>query len=156
MSMWGVGLRLLVPGYGALLLAAWLNGRFAFLRLPFLDNPAVFLLGALWVVWGLVWMVAAARAATQAYRAGQLVTKGLYTHMRHPLYAAHLLGIMPGLAVAAASWLMLLICLGTYVYFRYLIPQEETYLEEIFGDQYRKYKARTHALLPIPKKQPGA
>lgn len=58
--MWGVRLRLLVPGYGALLLAAWLNGRFAFLQLPFLDNPPVFLLSALWVLLGLVWMVAAA------------------------------------------------------------------------------------------------
>ncbi len=151
MSLWGVGMRLLVPGYGALLLAAWLNGRFPSLRLPFLESTPIFLLGVLWVLLGLVCMVAAARAATRAYAAGQLVTDGLYAHMRHPLYAAHIFGIMPGLALVAASWLMLLVCLGTYALFRYLIPQEEIYLEETFGDDYRVYKARTHALLPFPK-----
>ncbi len=151
MSVWGVGLRLLVPGYGALVLAAWLSRRFAVLRLPFLESDLFFVLGVLWSMLGLVWMVAAARAATRAYEAGRLVTTGLYATMRHPLYAAHILGIMLGLAVAAASWLMLLVCLGTYAFFRYLIPQEELYLEETFGDDYRMYKARTHALFPIPR-----
>ncbi|MCA9936504.1 MAG: isoprenylcysteine carboxylmethyltransferase family protein [Ardenticatenaceae bacterium] len=151
MSVWGVGVRLLFPAYAALLLAAWLSRQFAFLRLPFLEGTAVFLFAVLWVMAGLVGMVISARAVTRAYAAGHLVTTGLYGRMRHPLYAAHILGIMPGLALAVASWPMMLVCLATYAYFRHLIPQEDRYLEQTFGDEYRAYKARTHALFPFRK-----
>ena len=57
----------------------------------------------------------------------QLVTGGIYRHIRHPIYA--------GLAAIAPLYFL-------------RVPREEAMLLEQFGDEYRQYMARTGRLLP--------
>ena len=78
----------------------------------------------------------------------ELITRGPYRWIRHPLYAGALL-----LLIAVSLVFQDLIILGYAVAgilaFRLLvIPAEEKQLLEAFGEDYECYKRRTGALLP--------
>ena len=79
----------------------------------------------------------------------ELVTRGPYAYVRHPLYAAFLI-MLASTGLLAANWFIgavgvLLIASITVV----RIPAEEALLEERFGERYREYRRRTPALLPL-------
>ncbi len=81
-------------------------------------------------------------------REHELVTRGPYAFIRHPMYLSFILqGI--GLTLIAANWVI--------AFFMFLPPiiaylrrskQEEAMMEEVFGEAYRDYKARTGSLFP--------
>jgi protein-S-isoprenylcysteine O-methyltransferase Ste14 len=76
-----------------------------------------------------------------AEHAQELVTTGLHSRMRHPIYAAHLLNfagwtIGGGLVV---SYALLGISLITY---RLMVQLEERELTERFGPSYREYQKK--------------
>jgi protein-S-isoprenylcysteine O-methyltransferase Ste14 len=78
----------------------------------------------------------------------ELVQRGPYRWVRHPLYT---LGVVLILAQALmlASWVLLLMSALALAAFRALVvPIEERHLESSFGDAYRQYRAQTGAMLP--------
>ncbi len=84
-----------------------------------------------------------------------LITSGPYSLTRNPLYLGNLLN---GMAVAvaavgnhsAANGLLLVAVVACGLGFVYgsIIPLEEQFLEEQFGQLYRDYKAEVAALIP--------
>jgi len=71
-----------------------------------------------------------------------LVTTGLFTRLRHPMYAGFVLWIV-GWVVrygAVASLAVGLVCIGNILYWRHL---EEGVLESLYGENYRVYRQRT-------------
>jgi protein-S-isoprenylcysteine O-methyltransferase Ste14 len=77
-----------------------------------------------------------------------LVTTGVYRHVRHPMYTAHLLwAIAQGLLLAnwIAGWAFLVLSIPLYLV---RIPKEEQMMIESFGEEYRAYKSRTGRLIP--------
>jgi protein-S-isoprenylcysteine O-methyltransferase Ste14 len=77
-----------------------------------------------------------------------LVTGGVYSRVRHPMYSAFWLW-------AAAQALLLpnwiagpagLVGFGTLFFLR--VGREEALMEETFGEEYRRYMARTSRILP--------
>lgn len=79
---------------------------------------------------------------------GQLMTSGIYAHIRHPSYAG-MMGAMLGICLlagtltlwaAAAVWLLLM---------RVMVAFEERELIARFGEAYRNYRARVPAFLPF-------
>ena len=101
----------------------------------------------LWVA-GIPFMAVAARQMMRARRADRLVTDGVYAWCRHPLYAAWALFIVPGAILFLRSWLLLAVPVIFYASVRVFSHREERQLEEHFGDEYRDYKRRVHALFP--------
>lgn len=77
-----------------------------------------------------------------------LVTKGVYRHIRHPMYAAHLLWAIAQ-ALLLSNWLAGWALLVTFVPV-YLVraPKEEQMMLEHFGEEYREYMSRTGGLIP--------
>jgi protein-S-isoprenylcysteine O-methyltransferase Ste14 len=76
-----------------------------------------------------------------------LVTDGIRSHVRHPLYLAHLCEMLAwsvgtGLAVC---WVLTAFAAVTAAV---MIPLEEAELEKRFGDAYTAYRRRVPALLP--------
>lgn len=71
-----------------------------------------------------------------------LVTTGLYSKFRHPVYLFGGIGCL-GLLIALGNW----VALGLFVvFYSYQIPRikrEEKFLEAAFGDRYRRYKSST-------------
>lgn len=81
-------------------------------------------------------------------RGQQLVTTGPYRWVRHPLYTTGIT-LFLGLGLTAANWFILLWTAVALAAVRLVIvPREEAQLVLRFGDDYRRYRERTGALVP--------
>ena len=76
-----------------------------------------------------------------------LVTHGVYSWSRNPIYIA-LTAIYAGLAVAGSLWWALILLPVVLVVMRYgVIAREEAYLGAKFGDDYTRYRERVRRWL---------
>ena len=76
-----------------------------------------------------------------------LVTTGIHSWTRNPIYVGFFL-IYIGIAIAARSPWALILVLPLAVTIRYgVVAREEAYLERRFGDVYRDYKTRVRRWL---------
>ena len=142
-----------------LFLAALVVGFLAdyFLPLPY----SVFGTGETpWIAGGLLILVGAAiaftgiRNFTKAATPVQgtkptrsLVTTGIHSWSRNPIYIGMFL-IYAGMGVAARSPWILILLLPLAITIRYgVVAREETYLDRRFGDSYRTYMARVRRWL---------
>lgn len=77
-----------------------------------------------------------------------LVTHGVYSHLRHPMYTALLL-FAAGQWLVVPNWIVApsyFVALFLIVVFR-IVPEERLMLDR-FGDEYRAYAARSKRLIP--------
>ncbi len=92
-----------------------------------------------------LWMLARAQLGSSfAVRAEakKLVTHGLYSKIRNPIYlfgGLAFLGVFVAMGWYAAIAVLLIIHAGQYM----RVKREEQVLEAAFGDDYRAYKSRT-------------
>ena len=78
----------------------------------------------------------------------ELVTTGIYTHIRHPMYAAHLLWAVAQ-PLLLHNWLAGPGALVFFVPFLLIrISREERTMLDAFGQEYRAYVNRTGRLIP--------
>ncbi len=124
---------------------------------PFDDTLVATLIGALVALLGQL-----VRAVTIGFRyvirggkgrrvyAEDLVTDGVYAHVRNPMYVGNLL-IAAGVAIAANSWatLILGISLGVFMYIC-IVAAEEQYLLGRFGEAFKAYCRDVPRWLPRP------
>ena len=87
------------------------------------------------------------RKVRRVFKERELVTDGIYSICRHPVYALALVAIC-GVAMLFRSWVMLAVPLATYVAARILIRGEERLLVERFGQAYLDYRKRVPAFFP--------
>ena len=78
------------------------------------------------------------------------VTQGPYRILRHPIYFGGFL-ILFGMGIASASWVVLLCAILWIAFFHIVVPAEERFLIEKYGDAYREYVERTPRWIGIPK-----
>ena len=82
------------------------------------------------------------------YRAkGQLVTTGIYGHVRHPQYLGFILFTLGMNILWIAISTLLLWPILAILYYR-LAKREDKELEERFGEEYRKYERMVPRLIP--------
>jgi len=87
-------------------------------------------------------------AILQIRQEHSLITDGIYRHIRHPMYAAHLLwAIAQGLLLEnwLAGWAFLVIFVPFYLL---RVPKEEKMMLEQFGQEYRQYISRIGRMIP--------
>ena len=76
-----------------------------------------------------------------------LVTTGIHSWTRNPIYVGMFL-VYGGIGIAAGSPWTLILTLPLVVTIRYgVVAREEAYLERRFGDAYREYEARVRRWL---------
>jgi protein-S-isoprenylcysteine O-methyltransferase Ste14 len=75
-------------------------------------------------------------------KANQLVTKGIYHKIRHPVYLFGLFYVL-GIIIFIQFFYLLIVWLGLIMMQMKRIRKEERVLEEKFGQQYLEYKAQT-------------
>lgn len=78
----------------------------------------------------------------------KLITHGVYTYVRHPMYTAFWLWALAQ-ALLLPNWISGpagLIGFGMLYFFR--VGQEENLMSEAFGDEYRSYMNRTGRVVP--------
>lgn len=108
--------------------------------------PAVirWLVGAILIIGGNILAWAGVRQLslkTTSGSKGPLVMDGLYQYSRNPQYIGDI-AIIGGWAVLSASALAIPLCLGGIIAFVLTPFAEETWLEELHGDEYRDYCSR--------------
>lgn len=100
----------------------------------------------------LVFICAMGRVYATAYLGGfkneELVTHGIYSIMRNPLYFFTLLGVTGIGLISNHIVIMIALPVTFLLLYSGLIKREESFLEETFGDEYRRYKQKVPALFP--------
>jgi len=80
----------------------------------------------------------------------RLCTTGPYRFVRHPIYAgAVFVALTP--ALIWNSWILLLLPALMYAAYSILVHKEEAMMMSIFGEEYKKYAARTGRFFPRPR-----
>jgi len=80
--------------------------------------------------------------------AEKLVTGGIFTHCRNPLYVGNLLIIL-GVGVASNSLLFMCIGFPFFLFaYRAIVAAEENFLRNKFGAEFDEYCARVNRFLP--------
>lgn len=148
MTAWGVGPRIMIPGYCILLVLSWLPVKLNISKIfhiprPYLTVVAIILLGI-----GIVMLTTADSEIKKALKANKLVTTGLFSRIRNPMYASHIFFIMPGVCLLTNNAMVFLSVIFAFILFLVLVPGEEKDMEENFGIEYLQYKSRTGRLLP--------
>jgi len=150
MTRWGVG-----PMFASLsiiygLFMIMLSRHFEpLLEINFIPHRLLATVGILLILIGIPFNIVAIVIVTRAFNAGNLVTGGIFGMCRHPLYAAWVVFIVPGIMLLVNSWIGLTTPPVMYFILRILVKKEEIYLEKMFGDKYLAYKKRVPAVLPI-------
>ncbi|EHJ48131.1 Isoprenylcysteine carboxyl methyltransferase [Solidesulfovibrio carbinoliphilus subsp. oakridgensis] len=149
MNRWGMGTTLyratilyglLAVLYDTVLLAAWCD-RLVPWRLALAGGGTLLFLGL--VVYAL-----GTFSVYKAVDAGQLATRGIYAVVRHPLYAAWVWLIVPGLALLQGTPLTLAAPVVAAVFYRLCIPHEEAVLSAAHGEAYEAYRRRVGGIVP--------
>ncbi len=82
------------------------------------------------------------RSFSARAQARVLVTNGLYSKFRHPIYLFGFFAYL-GVLLMWGSWIALICFVLVYSIEVVRLRKEERVLEQAFGDEYRSYKART-------------
>ncbi|MEI6426440.1 MAG: isoprenylcysteine carboxylmethyltransferase family protein [Candidatus Absconditabacteria bacterium] len=144
MTRWGVG-----PKFGILTLL--------YSALPYLITTYIFpswkfsgfsVIGVCLIVVGCILFIYPAVTIDKYFNNKQLRTRGLYAYVRHPIYAAWIVIIIPGIVLYWGAFLGLTIPFVAYWIFKQFIHVEEDYLLTLFGDQYRRYRHNVNAVFP--------
>lgn len=78
----------------------------------------------------------------------ELVTRGIYSYIRHPMYASQWLWVIAQ-PLLLQNWIAGFINLLVFIPFYFLrVREEEQLMLEQFGDRYRSYMLRVGAVLP--------
>ncbi len=137
-----------------LLMPPTLPGEFLTARmLP--AGPATFWIGAVVLLAGLVFMVWARiflgrnwSATVTIKRDHELVRRGPYRIVRHPIYTGALIAVT-GTAIARGEWRGLLAVLIVFAALWRKLRIEERWLGETFGEDYARYRTEVAALIPF-------
>lgn len=120
-------------------------------------GAALFAAGASLAVWARHTLGESSTVTAVPRDDAELVTRGPYRRVRHPIYAAGLL-IIPGATLLTANLFVLGAGAAVMAVLMIRTRREEALLLEKHGDAYRDYMARTGRLLPRLRapREPGA
>jgi protein-S-isoprenylcysteine O-methyltransferase Ste14 len=98
-------------------------------------------------------------ASGHLIRNNELTTSGPYAYLRDPLYLGRLF-LLIGFCVMGwgNTWIILIVGLGVF-FFNYMprkYRKEMARLEDIFGEEYRRYAAYARSLIPRLSPYPAA
>jgi len=152
LSRFGIGPRMILSSIVSLALATavtYLWPDVCVLRwVPW--NLAL-ILGGLLLLLGIPMWIIAVISVMRAYNRDRLVTSGVFNCCRHPVYGAWIVFNLPAIAVLTRSWPFIFPPLVTYAVFKWLVREEDEYLEKRFGAAYFDYRAKVNEVVPIPK-----
>ena len=114
--------------------------------------------GWILLILGILAYAAAIVQFIMGFKKGKLITNGVYSLSRNPIYSSWIMFILPGLAMAADNWVFLSGDIVMYISLLVNIKSEEMELERIFGETYLRYQYEVNRVFFIPrfKKYPNS
>jgi protein-S-isoprenylcysteine O-methyltransferase Ste14 len=148
-SVWGIGVRFAVLSllYSAVILFIHYF-TYPMFSIKFLPQRLSLLLGVFLIVSGIYMYIVSGFSVHKAYAEDTLRTKGVYSICRHPLYGSFIFFIVPGICLLLKSWIIFSIPFVMYILLKVLIRDEEDYLSERFGREYKKYEREVSFAFP--------
>ena len=130
-------------------LVPWLDARFVpEAEAAFWGGAGLALAGFLFTVWAREHLGRNWSGTVTVKQDHELIVAGPYAWVRHPIYTGLLLAFA-GTALARGEWRgVLAVVIASLALWRKL-RLEERWMEEQFGEQYRRYKQRVAALVPL-------
>ncbi len=126
----------------------WLRENFvAHTNLVGLIALAIGILGVLLAVWARLTLGRNWSLSVQLKNDHQLVTRGPYSQIRHPIYTGILL-IFIGNVLMVGDYRGFFALAIVFFSFWYKLKKEENWMLENFGEAYRNYYSKTAALFP--------
>lgn len=150
MDFYGVGPkigRVLLPWLAVTILLSFISNRFDFYAER---NSALTISGAVLLVFGLVFYFSSVRLLLNGLKEGKLVTHGTFSLCQNPLYMSFVLFFIPATALLLNSWLVITSSIVGFILLKLYVGKEYLVLEEVFGDEYRKYRDETPEFFPLP------
>jgi protein-S-isoprenylcysteine O-methyltransferase Ste14 len=105
-------------------------------------------LGTILILIGIPLFIASGIMVHTHISKGKLCTTGVYAYFRHPLYAAWVLFIVPGIVIITGSVIAISWPVFLYILFKIFTVEEEKYLDETFGTEYIQYEKQVNAVFP--------
>ncbi|MFZ5989465.1 MAG: methyltransferase family protein [Bacillota bacterium] len=84
-------------------------------------------------------------------RNAKLITDGVFSRVRHPIYLAMLL-LYLGLSLSVLSLLSMGLWVLIFLFYNYIAGYEEKYLLSKYGKEYVQYKEKVRRWIPIVKR----
>jgi protein-S-isoprenylcysteine O-methyltransferase Ste14 len=78
----------------------------------------------------------------------RLCTRGPFHYFRHPMYAAWITFIVPGIALILNAWVYLAWVIVLHPIWHLMVRGEEQTMQHHFGETYRQYAERTRRFIP--------
>jgi protein-S-isoprenylcysteine O-methyltransferase Ste14 len=78
----------------------------------------------------------------------RLCTRGPFRYFRHPMYAAWVTFVFPGVTLYLNSWVFFIWVIIAHPIWHRLVRKEESMMIEKFGDEYEKYIKKTGRFIP--------
>lgn len=154
LPVYGVG-----PVYGAVIIAvtiaAVIIGQQAFAKsgiIEVLKIPCL-IIGILLIAFGVyLWGSAVFGAKVdKGITENRLVTTGVYSLTRNPIYSAFMLFCTGALLISGNVYFYPLFFFY-WIFMTVLLKNtEEKWLEELYGDEYREYKKKVNRCIPFPR-----
>lgn len=120
-----------------------------FIPVPIWRSAWIRFVGAIPLVVG-IWLLASARTAFRRHRtalmpwtpSAELVQDGPYRFTRNPVYLAFALMYMGTSFIFDSAYVLIMMVVVVVLVDREQIPREERYLQEKFGEEFARYKAK--------------
>ena len=150
MNILGIGPRLMIAG-GVTLVILLLLQHFAGFTvvLPSALRLPLGLIGILFFAVGIYFWFSSLILISSFNKSHRLVTSGVYSLSRNPLYAAFIVFLIPGIAFISGNFLILLVSLAMFFVFKLQIGKAEKYLEREFGSEFHQYARKVSQLIPF-------
>jgi protein-S-isoprenylcysteine O-methyltransferase Ste14 len=131
-----------------IVLLGWLSISYGYrYHLVFTLYLPLKILTILLIACGVLVRIMAFKEIRSTYRIEHLVTSGIYSRTRNPVYLAFGL-IIAGIAIFSLSYLSFIWVFISYLLMFWIAKREERDLEKAFGDSYLKYKREVPAFFP--------
>ena len=98
----------------------------------------------IWICWH-SWCI---RTISRWWKDGRLCTTGPFRFVRHPMYAGGIWFVFVGIPLYFNSRIILLWPVVMYAVYSLLVRREEAMMSSLFGEEYKRYAARTGRLFP--------
>ena len=121
--------------------------------IPYLQNLNIHFVGLILIHISLIWIIIAQVQMSNSWRIGideqnktDLVTKGLFSISRNPIFLGMIICVA-GLFLVIPNAVSFCILLTTYIVIHIQIRLEEEFLKKQHGEQYKSYQSKTRRLL---------
>lgn len=121
--------------------------------IPYLQNLNIHFVGLILIHISLIWIIIAQVQMSNSWRIGineqnktDLVTKGLFSISRNPIFWGMIICVA-GLFLVIPNAVSFCILLTTYIVIHIQIRLEEEFLKKQHGEQYKSYQSKTRRLL---------